>query len=87
MGCSVFARKLKRKKERKMGLTRSGIVREMLKRMMKKERSRRRGRDKAFLNRVEKLRRDGGAGQHIPENESLKFKFLPLSHTEITQHP
>lgn len=58
----------------------------MLKRMMKKERSIIR-RKKAFLNKMKKLRRDGGAGYHIPENESLKFKFLPLSYTEITQHP
>lgn len=69
----------------KKGHTRSGIVREMLKRMMKKERGV--GGDKALLDSMKELRWYGGAGQHIPENESLKFKLLPLSHTEITPHP
>lgn len=51
---------------------------------------RRRGRrrsDEAFLDKMEKFRRNSSARYHMPEDQSLKLKLLPLGQAEVAPHP
>jgi hypothetical protein len=56
----------------------------MLKRVMEEIR---RSMKKTFLDWLKKFRRNNSTCQHVPEYQSLQFKFLPLGQVEIaTSH-